>query len=35
VPLVAQERILHAAAVPDVRELATVWAWPLVAVRRD
>lgn len=34
VPPVAQERILHAAEVLDVRELVTVWGWP-VAVRQD
>jgi hypothetical protein len=34
VPTVAQERILRAAAVLDVRDLATVWGWPPVAVRR-
>jgi hypothetical protein len=34
VPLVAQERILHVAEVLDVRELVTVWGWP-VAVRQD
>ena len=35
VPPVAQERILHAAEVLDVRELVTVWDWPPVAVRRN
>ena len=35
VPTVAQERILHAAAVLDVGDLVTVWDWPPVAVRRD
>jgi hypothetical protein len=34
VPPVAQERILRAAAVLDVRVLVTVWDWPPVAVRR-
>jgi hypothetical protein len=33
-PPVAQERLLHAAEVLDVRALVTVWDWP-VAVRRD
>jgi hypothetical protein len=33
VPLVAQERILYAAEVLDVRDLVTVWAWPPVAAR--
>ena len=31
----AQERILQAVAVLDVRDLVTVWDWPPVAVRRD
>jgi hypothetical protein len=35
VPPVAQERILHAAAVLDVRDMVTVWDWPPVAVGRD
>ena len=35
VPPVAQERILRAAEVLDVRDLVTVWDWPPVAVRRD
>src|ERR671932_275797 len=34
VPTVAQERLLQAAAVLDVRDLVTVWDWPPVAVRR-
>ena len=33
-PSIAQERILHAATVLDVRDLVTVWDWPSVAVRR-
>jgi hypothetical protein len=35
VPPVAQERIVQAAAVLDVRDLVTVWAWPPDATRRD
>ena len=35
VPSVAQERILQAATVLDVRDLVTVWDWPPVAVRQD
>jgi hypothetical protein len=31
----AQERILKAAAVLDVRDLVSVWDWPTAAVRRD
>ena len=34
VPPVAQERILRAAEVLDVRDLVRVWDWPLVAHRR-
>ena len=34
-PTVAQERILQAAAVLDVRDLVTVWDWPPVAGRWD
>ena len=32
---VAQERILHAAAVLDVQDLVRVWDWPRVAARCD
>jgi hypothetical protein len=35
VPPVAQERLLHAVAVLDERDLVTVWNWPTVAGRRD
>ena len=35
VPPIAQERILHAAAVLDVRDLVTVWDWPPATARRD
>ena len=35
VPPVAQEPILHAAAVLDVRDLVRVWDWPSDAVRCD
>jgi hypothetical protein len=35
VPPVAQERILHAAAVLDVRDLVRVWDWPPATARRD
>jgi hypothetical protein len=35
VPPVARERLLHAAAVLDVRDLVTVWDWPPVTVRQD
>ena len=34
VPPLAQERILQAAAVLDVRDLVTVWDWPPAAVRQ-
>jgi hypothetical protein len=34
VPLVAQERILHAAEVLDVQDLVRVWDWPPGAVKR-
>jgi hypothetical protein len=34
VPTVAQERILHAAAVLDVQDLVHVWDWPPVGVRQ-
>ena len=35
VPSVAQERLLQAAAVLDVRDLVRVWDWPSDAVRCD
>lgn len=35
VPPVAQERILQAAEVLDVRDLVRVWDWPSVAARCD
>jgi hypothetical protein len=35
VPPIAQERILHAAAVLDVRDLVRVWDWPPATARRD
>jgi hypothetical protein len=35
VPTVAQERILQAAAVLDVCDLATIWNWPPATVRRE
>ena len=34
VPPAAQERLLQAAAVLDVRDLVTVWDWPPGALRR-
>jgi hypothetical protein len=34
-PTVAQERILQAAAILDVRDLVRVWDWPPAAARRD
>jgi hypothetical protein len=34
-PPVAQERLLQAAAVLDVRDLVTVWGWPTATGRRD
>jgi hypothetical protein len=35
VPPIAQERVLQAAAVLDVRDLVAVWDWPPVTARQE